>query len=222
MLRNPFCFVLQVTAILLGNALTPSGCSAEATRADQIAGAGIRLSSRGDHLVSNTSLFCLFLVHEYAWMPTGGASHQMTSQPATSIRREGAPSSFSGHGSSTNGNMLRNPFCFVLQVTAILLGNALTPSGCSAEATRADQIAGAGIRLSSRGDHLVSNTSLFCLFLVHEYAWMPTGGASHQMTSQPATSIRREGAPSSFSGHGSSTNGNMLRNPFCFVLQSPP
>ncbi|XP_077552725.1 uncharacterized protein LOC144167239 [Haemaphysalis longicornis] len=157
-------------------------------------------------------------------MPTRGAPNQMTShlvQPATNIR-EGAPSSFSGHGSSTNGNMLRTPFCFVLQVMAILLGNALTPSGCSAEPTRADQIAGAGIRLSSSGDHLVTSTSLF---LVQEYAWMPTGGAPHQMTShlvQPATNIRREGAPSSFSGHGSSTNGNMLRNPFCFILQRCP
>ncbi|XP_075736452.1 uncharacterized protein LOC142776530 [Rhipicephalus microplus] len=156
-------------------------------------------------------------------MPTGGASHQMTShlvQPTTSIRREGSPSSFSGHGCSTNGNMLRNPFCFVLQVTAILIGSALTPPGCSAEPASADQIAGAGIRLSSSDYHLVSNTSLF---LVQKYAWMPTGGASHQITSQlvqPTTSMRREEAPSSFSGHGCSTNGNMSKNPFCFVLQT--
>lgn len=106
----------SVTAILLGNALTPCGCSAEETRIDQMVGVGLQLSSSGDHFVTNTSLF---LDYGHTWIPKGGASHHMTShhvQPTTGIRREGSPSFFSGHGSSTRGNMLRSPFCFVVQV----------------------------------------------------------------------------------------------------------
>nr|XP_054917163.1 uncharacterized protein LOC129380383 [Dermacentor andersoni] len=51
-------------------------------------------------------------------MRTAITSDHMTRFPA--IKGQTTPSYTSGHGSSLSGNMLRNPFCFVLQVSQYL------------------------------------------------------------------------------------------------------
>ncbi|XP_077502477.1 uncharacterized protein LOC144113316 [Amblyomma americanum] len=126
-------------------------------------------------------------------------------------------SNFAGqpwHGSSLSGNMLRNPFCFVLQVVALLLRTELL--SCSFRAALRHN--------ESLGAYPVSSTCVGDICLVDDPTApviiatpMPTAVTSDHMTRFPA--IKGETALSLISGHGSSLSGNMLRNPFCFVLQ---
>ncbi|XP_070397450.1 uncharacterized protein [Dermacentor albipictus] len=211
MLRNPFCFVLQVVAVLLQTEPSSCGCSPAAPRSNEILGAYPMSSTRaGDIcLVEDSSPPTIIT----ASMRTASTSYHMTRFPA--IKGQTTPTFTSGHGSSLSGNMLRNPFCFVLQVVAVLLQTEPSSCGCSPAAPRSNEILGAYPMSSTRaGDIcLVEDSSPPTIIT----ASMRTASTSYHMTRFPA--IKGQTTPSFTSGHGSSLSGNMLRNPFCFVLQ---
>ncbi|KAL3218922.1 hypothetical protein MRX96_031282 [Rhipicephalus microplus] len=123
MLSNPFCFVLQVLAVLQEIQLSQRGCLPGIKQAELLRRYGPEPSPLADYGISSIKS-----PHTARWplRPSSVTSHHVSILEATKGRE---PASHpSGPGSSTTGGMLSNPFCFVLQII-----NLLPPvrAGCS-------------------------------------------------------------------------------------------
>ncbi|KAL3204213.1 hypothetical protein MRX96_053069, partial [Rhipicephalus microplus] len=147
-----------------------------------------------------------------AMRPSSVTSHHVSILEATKGRE---PASHpSGPGSSTTGGMLSNPFCFVLQVLAVLQEIRLSQRGCLPGIKQAELLRRYGPEPSPLADYGISSIKS-----PHTARWplRPSSVTSHHVSILEATKGRE---PASHpSGPGSSTTGGMLSNPFCFVLQ---
>ncbi|KAH8029076.1 hypothetical protein HPB51_022541 [Rhipicephalus microplus] len=111
--------------------------------------------------------------------------------------------------------MLSNPFCFVLQVLAVLQEIRLSQRGCLPGIKQAELLRRYGPEPSPLADYGISSIKS-----PHTARWplRPSSVTSHHVSILEATKGRE---PASHpSGPGSSTTGGMLSNPFCFVLQN--
>ncbi|XP_049514048.1 uncharacterized protein LOC125941138 [Dermacentor silvarum] len=209
MLRNPFCFLVQVFVALVAR---PSLCTYAhyGLGADHI-GDGVHLQlSVNDWRQINHLIETPFTVSAPA-LSTVTSSHVDTQ---ASLKDDAPEESASGLGSSTASNMLRNPFCFLVQVFVALVAR---PSlGTYAHyGLGADHI-GDGVHLQlSVNDWRQINHLIETPFTVSAPA-LSTVTSSHVDTQ---ASLKDDAPEESASGLGSSTASNMLRNPFCFLVQ---
>ncbi|KAL1436298.1 hypothetical protein MTO96_049811 [Rhipicephalus appendiculatus] len=202
MLSNPVCFVLQV---FLGIHLAPDYL--QRTCAQHGPGPALQLTAGVKNSTCDAAEL-RFIVP--AWLSTAVTSHHVSYSRA--IRAAPVPSFASGHGCSTTGNMLSNPVCFVLQV---FLGIHLAPDYL--QRTCAQHGPGPALQLTADVKNSTCDAAEL-RFIVP--AWLSTAVTSHHVSYSRA--IRAAPVPSFASGHGCSTTGNMLSNPFCFVLQVTP
>ncbi|KAL3185555.1 hypothetical protein MRX96_028957 [Rhipicephalus microplus] len=209
MLSNPFCFVLQVLAVLQEIRLSQRGCLPGIKQAELLRRYGPEPSPLADYGISSIKS-----PHTARWplRPSSVTSHHVSILEATKGRE---PASHpSGPGSSTTGGMLSNPFCFVLQVLAVLQEIRLSQRGCLPGIKQAELLRRYGPEPSPLADYGISSIKS-----PHTARWplRPSSVTSHHVSILEATKGRE---PASHpSGPGSSTTGGMLSNPFCFVLQ---
>ncbi|KAL3189243.1 hypothetical protein MRX96_002913 [Rhipicephalus microplus] len=216
MLSNPFCFVLQVLAVLQEIRLSQRGCLPGIKQAELLRRYGTEPSPLADYGISSIKR-----PHTTRWplRPSSVTSHHVSILEATKGRE---PASHpSGPGGSTTGGMLSNPFCFVLQVLAVLQEIRLSQRGCLPGIKQAELLRRYGPEPSPLADYGISSIKS-----PHTTRWplRPSSVTSHHVSILETTKGRE---PASHpSGPGGSTTGGMLSNPFCFVLQtvctSPP
>ncbi|KAL3210432.1 hypothetical protein MRX96_052183, partial [Rhipicephalus microplus] len=209
MLSNPFCFVLQVLAVLQEIRLSQRGCLPGIKQAELLRRYGPEPSPLADYGISSIKS-----PHTARWplRPSSVTSHHVSILEATKGREP--VSHPSGPGSSTTGGMLSNPFCFVLQVLAVLQEIRLSQRGCLPGIKQAELLRRYGPEPSPLADYGISSIKS-----PHTARWplRPSSVTSHHVSILEATKGRE---PASHpSGPGSSTTGGMLSNPFCFVLQ---
>ncbi|KAL3202159.1 hypothetical protein MRX96_012131 [Rhipicephalus microplus] len=210
MLSNPFCFVLQVLAVFQEIRLSQRGCLPGIKQAELLRRYGPEPSPLADYGISSIKS-----PHTARWplRPSSVTSHHVSILEATKGRE---PASHpSGPGSSTTGGMLSNPFCFVLQVLAVLQKIRLSQRGCLPGIKQAELLRRYGPEPSPLADYGISSIKS-----PHTARWSlrPSSVTSHHVSILEATKGRE---PASHpSGPGSSTTGGMLSNPFCFVLQA--
>ncbi|XP_049527368.1 uncharacterized protein LOC125947075 isoform X2 [Dermacentor silvarum] len=209
MLRNPFCFLVQVFAALVARPALCT-CAHYGLGADHI-GDGVHLQlSANDWRQINHLIETPFTVSAPA-LSTLTSSHVDTQ---ASLKDDAPEESTSGLGRSTASNMLRNPFCFLVQVFAALVAR---PSLCTYThyGLGADHI-GDGVHLQlSANDWRQINHLIETPFTVSAPA-LSTLTSSHVDTQ---ASLKDDAPEESTSGLGRSTASNMLRNPFCFLVQ---
>ncbi|XP_075544046.1 uncharacterized protein LOC142578558 isoform X1 [Dermacentor variabilis] len=113
------------------------------------------------------------------------------------------------------GNMLRNTFFYVFQVTALLAKCELLLGCCSATASWNHDIGRLRIPLSDPGDicHVNKISSPGITAYTRDQPWM----TSTHVTLQEDLKVKP--APCFSSGRRSSEMGNMLRNTFFYVFQ---
>ncbi|XP_037288294.1 DNA excision repair protein ERCC-6 isoform X2 [Rhipicephalus microplus] len=132
-----------------------------------------------------------------AWLSTTVTSHHVLYSRA--IKAPPVPSFASGHGCSTTGNMLSNPFCFVVQV---FLGIYLAPDYL--QRTCAQHGPGPALQWTADVKNNTCDTAELH-FIVP--AWLSTTVKSHHVPY--SRSIKAPPVASFASGHGCSTTGNM-------------
>ncbi|KAL3228433.1 hypothetical protein MRX96_023902 [Rhipicephalus microplus] len=152
MLSNPFCFVLQVLAVLQEIRLSQRGCLPGIKQAELLRRYGPEPSPLADYGISSIKS-----PHTARWplRPSSVTSHHVSILEATKGRE---PASHpSGPGSSTTGGMLSNPFCFVLQVLAVLQEIRLSQRGCLPGIKQAELLRRYGPEPSPLADYEISS-----------------------------------------------------------------
>ncbi|KAL3226471.1 hypothetical protein MRX96_024937 [Rhipicephalus microplus] len=152
MLSNPFCFVLQVLAVLQEIRLSQRGCLPGIKQAELLRRYGPEPSPLADYGISSIKS-----PHSARWplRPSSVTSHHVSILEATKGRE---PASHpSGPGGSTTGGMLSNPFCFVLQVLAVLQEIRLSQRGCLPGIKQAELLRRYGPEPSPLADYGISS-----------------------------------------------------------------
>uniref|UniRef100_L7LY49 Tick transposon n=1 Tax=Rhipicephalus pulchellus TaxID=72859 RepID=L7LY49_RHIPC len=209
MLSNPFCLMLQVAMVILGNQASTSACAASTTLRGVVHDAGGHSSTLGE---------CGIMDPRFP----RATDRDITSSAVTSCHMPHrtaikAPDELyftSGRGGSEPGNMLSNPFCLMLQVAMVILGNQASTSACAASTTLRGVVHDAGGHSSTLGE---------CGIMDPRFP----RATDRDITSSAVTSCHMPHrtaikAPDELyftSGRGGSEPGNMLSNPFCLMLQ---
>ncbi|XP_070386291.1 uncharacterized protein [Dermacentor albipictus] len=191
MLNNPFCFMLQVTLLTLGNQASTSTCAASTTLVGVDQDAGVHSSTRGECGIMNRQSFpCV--------TSPGIASTTVTSSHMphrTAIKAPDELCFTSGQGSSNPANMLNNPFCFMLQVLFLRMvssaGFLTTPKHVPPHL--------APPNASQAAKFLQDYQVIDCIGEVNA-GW--SSGTSGTVTSRPSA-IKAAASPETFRGHGS-------------------
>ncbi|KAH6947172.1 hypothetical protein HPB50_017312 [Hyalomma asiaticum] len=112
MLRNPFCFLVQVFGTLAAVWPVHGICASDGFHGHNLGDSVIGVSADGDVCGINDNTVPFDWVSALA--PSAVTSHHMGLPSA--LKRVAPQDSFSGLGSSASETMLRNPFCFLVQV----------------------------------------------------------------------------------------------------------
>ncbi|KAL3214490.1 hypothetical protein MRX96_051464 [Rhipicephalus microplus] len=188
MLSNPFCFVLQVLAVLQEIRLSQRGCLPGIKQAELLRRYGPEPSPLADYGISSIKS-----PHTARWplRPSSVTSHHVSILEATKGRE---PASHpSGPGSSTTGGMLSNPFCFVLQVLAVLQEIRLSQRGCLPGIKQAELLRRYGPEPSPLADYGISSIKS-----PHTARWplRPSSVTSHHVSILEATKgVNRRATP---------------------------
>ncbi|KAL3182654.1 hypothetical protein MRX96_034568 [Rhipicephalus microplus] len=179
MLSNPFCFGLQVLAVLQEIRLSQRGCLPGIKQAELLRRYGPEPSPLADYGISSIKS-----PHTTRWplRPSSVTSHHVSILEATKGRE---PASHpSGPGSSTTGGMLSNPFCFVLQVLAVLQEIRLSQRGCLPGIKQAELLRRYGPEPSPLADYGISSIKS-----PHTTRWplRPSSVTSHHVSILEAT-----------------------------------
>ncbi|XP_072142139.1 uncharacterized protein [Dermacentor andersoni] len=214
-MANPFVFYApQVAVLALGNQASTSACAASTTLVGVDHDAGMQSSTCGEcGIMDRQSFPC---VASLGIASTTGTSSHMPHRIAIK-----APDELcfpSGRGGSNSGNMLNSPFCFMLQVVVLTLGNQASTSACAASTMLVGVDHDAGVHSSTPGECGIMDQQSFPY--VTSLGITSTTVTSSHMPYQ--TAIKAPDELCFTSGRGGSNPGNMLSSPFCFMLQILP
>ncbi|KAL3211876.1 hypothetical protein MRX96_051935 [Rhipicephalus microplus] len=212
MLRNPFHFILQVATILLG-CIDTSWCCVGGGSSSVMVLRSLQsyIAARG--MFPRVDAYADPFVTALTYRPTSVTSFHVTE----SVPIKAAPGlCFDSGPCSSSGDMLRNPFHFILQVATILLG-CIDTSWCCVGGGSSSVMVLRSLQpyIAARG--MFPRVDAYADPFVTALTYRPTSVTSFHVTE----SVPIKAAPGLCfdSGPCSSSGDNMLRNPFHFILQ---